>query len=347
LIRTESASVARRFTAGCIFALTVCLSMAARAEVTVESSVDRSEISIGDFIAYRVSIRCPEEVRLLDDPLEADLKPFEIIDASSATEETPQGERITTITYRISVYETGEHAIPPYVVRYSTPDGEEHEVRSEEHAIMVYSVISDPEAAQDIRDLKDPLVLGLPFWKQVGFWLFVILTLAVLCALVVWLRRRRRRPEAPRLVVTAPPRPAHEIAYKALAALREDREGLLRRGEFEPFSVRISAILREYLQNRYGLLALDRTTEEILQELAALRLAVETEKGFQEFFEDCDLVKFARETLEQSDMLYLIDLAWRLVDETRVPEQEGEPPEGKATGQGRPSPGSRTEDSGN
>lgn len=339
--------MARSLVAIVTVALAFGLSVAARAEVTVESSLDRREISIGDIIAYRVSIRCPEEVRLLGDPLEADLKPFEIIDASSATDETPQGDRITTITYRISVYETGEHKIPPYVVRYSTPDGEEHEARSEEHTIIVYSVISDPETAQDIRDLKDPLVLGLPFWKQLGFWLFVILTLGVLCALVLWLRRGRRRPEAPRPVVTAPPRPAHEIAYEALAALREDREGLLRRGEFEPFSVRISAILREYLQNRYGLLALDRTTEEILQELSALKLKNDTDKEFQEFFEDCDLVKFARETLEQSDMLYLIDLAWRLVDETRAPDAGGEPPAGKATGQGRPSPGSRTGDSGN
>lgn len=286
---------------------------AVSAEVNLSTAIDRREITIGDPIDYRVTISYPagvvlESVRPIDK-----MDPFEILDVSPG-EPIVEGDR-TNIEdrYRISIYETGDFSIPPYVIRYRTSNGAIAEVTAESHPIHVHSISEQVAQAQDVLPLKDPLSLGTPLWDRLWPWLLAFAILLVVgIVLILWLRR----PKTPKPVPVLPPRPAHEIAFDSLTRLRNDEEGLLRTRAYEAFSIRVSGILRAYLRGRFEVPADDRTTEEILEALRPLGFREDVFARFKEFFEDCDLVKFARSTLNRDDMLYLIDLCWRQVEET-------------------------------
>ena len=135
-------------------------------EVRIETSVEPTEITIGDIITYHVKLSRPEGVRFPDGRRITGLSPFEILDVSNLSEEKTQGRILTEDVYRITVYETGDHRVPAIELTYRTPDGTDHRVQSEEHAIRVVSVIENLEEAQDIQPLKEPLVLGQEVWKR-------------------------------------------------------------------------------------------------------------------------------------------------------------------------------------
>jgi len=286
---------------------------AVSAEVNLVTAIDRREITIGDPIDYQVKISYPagvvlESVRPIDK-----MDPFEILDVTPG-EPIAEGDR-TTIEdrYRISIYETGDFSIPPYTVRYRTSNGAIEEATAESHPIHVHSISDQVAQAQDVLPLKDPLSLRTPLWDRIKIWL---VALAFLAFAVILSMARRWRPKISLPAQVVPPRPAHEIAFDSLTRLRNDEEGLLRTRAYEAFSVRVSSILRVYLRGRFDVPADDRTTEEILEALRPLGFREDVFARFKEFFEDCDLVKFARSTLNRDDMLYLIDLCWRQVEET-------------------------------
>jgi hypothetical protein len=109
-------------------------------------------------------------------------------------------------------------------------------------------------------------------------------------ALVVFLLRRRRRtataPPPP------PPRPAHELALEQLQQLRG--AGLWQRGEIKAFHSQLSHIVREYLEGRFAIPALESTTDEILAALRRTDLAEEWRLRLRQMLQTADLVKFAK-----------------------------------------------------
>ena len=100
------------------------------------------------------------------------------------------------------------------------------------------------------------------------------------------LLRRRERP-------TTPPPPAHQVATDALARL--DALDLLSKGDVEAYFVYLSAILREYVERRFGVRAPERTTQEFLIEASTAPKLAAHESLLCEFLRQADAVKFAGE----------------------------------------------------
>ena len=83
---------------------------------------------------------------------------------------------------------------------------------------------------------------------------------------------------------------------------------LFRSGEIKLFYNRVCDILRFYIENKFGLKAPERTTEEFLYELEKNDvLDKERKLILKEFLEHCDLVKFATYNPENSEIQKTFD----------------------------------------
>lgn len=112
----------------------------------------------------------------------------------------------------------------------------------------------------------------------------------VVLVLLVWLirRLRSRRPLEPSEVEVPP----HVKALRALARLRDAPRRSA--AEVEVFWVEVSQVLRVYLEDRFGLHAPERTTEEFLPEVERSGLLDAAHRAhLRQFLEQSDLVKFA------------------------------------------------------
>lgn len=153
---------------------------------------------------------------------------------------------------------------------------------------------------EDIRDIKGLVPIPINPW-----WWAVLLGVLALAAIAFWLWKRRQ----PKVVtpVVAPLTP-YEIAMQALQRLREENPAV------EAFYTRLSDIVRQYIEARFGLRAPERTTEEFLAEAA---LSPEYMALLGAFLSECDLVKFARYEPEAADRQRAFAAAEKFVEETR------------------------------
>ncbi|MFW5652902.1 MAG: DUF4381 family protein, partial [Planctomycetota bacterium] len=165
----------------------------------------------------------------------------------------------------------------------------------------------------DLRDPVGPPPATLPAWM---WWTTIggVLGFIVLMVAIVWLAARagQREPEP-----AVRHRTADEIAFTSLNEL--DRAKLVDAADGPAMHVdRAANILRQYVEDRYGLRAPELTTEEFLDE--ARRSSV-FEPGdvvlFEQFLQKSDLVKFAAVSASRSEATDASQLVRTFVERTR------------------------------
>jgi len=87
--------------------------------------------------------------------------------------------------------------------------------------------------------------------------------------------------------------PAHITALAALQKLKE--EAIWKEGFYKEFYSILSEILREYLEKRYGLFALELTTDEIIVTLKSVSIDSDSKSRLKQVLFLSDMVKFAKE----------------------------------------------------
>ena len=159
----------------------------------------------------------------------------------------------------------------------------------------------------DIRPLKDVADISGRFPAL----LVAVLILAALAvSAFIYFRRRKKIEEKPVL----PPRPAEEIARDALKAIKE--MGLVEKGLVKEYYIRLSDVIRTYIENRYRIFAMDRTTWELFQEMKSKRIERLHADKINNFLEDCDMVKFAKYTPVQKETEEVYKKAEEIIDVT-------------------------------
>ena len=94
------------------------------------------------------------------------------------------------------------------------------------------------------------------------------------------------------------------------------------------FVIRVSQILRTYIQDRFHLRAMHRSTEEFLREARHdKQLSPAHQESLADFLAQCDMVKFARRGMARPQIEMLLKAARSFVEATPQPEPA---PAGKA-----------------
>jgi hypothetical protein len=164
------------------------------------------------------------------------------------------------------------------------------------------------EAAEDIRDIRGPKFIFPPWLLPAVIAGVVLLALGAL-GLWRWLRRRRR----PRVLLP------FEIALQRL----EEMRALMQPEDAREFSIAVSDVVRRYIEERFGVTATHRTTEEFLHDLLESSHAplARHRALLSEFLQQCDLVKFAGMSLTLQNMESLHHSARAFVLETAQPDE--------------------------
>lgn len=277
----------------------------------IRAELDTTAMTLGDRLHLTITVEhSPDATVVWPDSVK--VGPFELVDATRQEPRTNGNRTRTTAVLTLTAFELGELEIPSIEVTLSPPDGEPTILSTDPMRVSVVSVGRDESG--DIRDVKGPLDMPRS-WLVVLLW---IVTLAAIGATAYLLYRRMgRRPRAPVVAPPAPIRPAHVIAYEALDRLASS--GMLERGEVKPYYIAVSNVMRQYVEGRFGVPALELATHEVLDGLAGAGLPDGRYGGFERFFETCDLVKFARYVPSAARSGEIVPEARRLVALTEPP----------------------------
>jgi len=262
--------------------------------VNLKVKVDKDKITIGDRIKYEVILEYDNGVEIEPYAAGKNLGEFEIKDYKiEASQKTKSGKLVSKDIYTIATFTTGEFTIPGLKIKYKDLSKQEKEISSDEIKIKVESIKPGPNDKDDIRPLKSPAEIKGKF----SVWIFVIFILLIVSiAAFIYFKKKKEKEDKPAL----PPVPAEEIAKNALKALKEMK--LIEKGLVKEYYIKLSDIIRTYIENRYRIFAMDRTTWELFQEMRSKRIERLCVDKINYFLEDCDMVKFAKYTPIQKEI---------------------------------------------
>ncbi len=290
---------------------------------TVAARLDRPEGRVGDVFSLSVTSVGPRSIPT-NLPTQLDLGPFEVVGGDPELEEVDLGDgRVRrTFSLKVAAFEPGELQVPPIPVTYIGAGGHVLSLQTSPVAVKIGSLLAnepDPrlkDPAPPVTVYKEDLTLVYLAGGLVAAALGALLALAI--------RRRLRNRAAFR--PAPPPRPAHEVALEKLDHLA--RQGLQNGTELKGFYFQLSDIVREYLGARYDFLALEMTTEELMDQLnrrSPRGLVMGEVAGW---LAGCDLVKFAKIDPGQAEARGALETAFRMVEATR-PRPEPQVGEGR------------------
>ncbi len=111
--------------------------------------------------------------------------------------------------------------------------------------------------------------------------------------IIIYLVKRYRKKK-PEVVVVEPPKiPAHIIALEKLEKLKNEK--LWQEGKLKQYHSALSEIVREYVENRFKIQALEQTTDEILFGFRNVSIDEESKQRLRQLLVLSDMVKFAKE----------------------------------------------------
>jgi hypothetical protein len=295
---------------------------AAPEPLTASVSLEPAEIRVGDAARLTVAIDHPAAGRI-GLPEFGQGKAVVVIDRKQETAPTGSGGRDgrerTTVAVLLTSFEIGEHRIGAGKIAFTGGGGTSLEIIFPAATLRTKSLLRGENTP--LRGIK-----GLARWPApLLLWFGCAAGLAALAAVIVLGVRLRRTGRATGPAPAPRPAPPHEVALKALAALRGAKP--LGEIEVESFYRELSTIARRYVEERFGLRAPERTTEEFIREAAGSGLLeLRHQELVRAFLEQCDLVKFARLRPLPEDATLAFESAVRLVRETRPPAREAAGP---------------------
>jgi hypothetical protein len=302
------------FAIGVLANLSIMASGFSQSNIAVDSKVDRSTIHIGDVIRYSVIITHEPGVQLKTPSLAVNLGMFEIRDYKVLEPKEENGRIISQTDYLISTFDTGEYEIPSLQIGYTVgSDTTRRFLKTEPIKIMVASL--NPDQAGDIRDIKAPLVPEREYKRLILLIGGIILVLALIGFIFYYLKRRKEgKSLLPRR--QKPPRPAHEVALEALEKLIAS--DLLSSGKIKEYYIRLSEIIRQYVEERYFIDALEMTTTQLIDKMHREQIHADYITMMREFLDACDLVKFAKYMPANEENSIITQLAFDFVNQTKL-----------------------------
>jgi len=216
--------------------------------------------------------------------------------------------------YELETLGPGELTVPSIGVQHWPPDsaGDVQRISSEPVSVTIESLLDGETEQAELLDIRGPVQAPIPWW----WWLVGGLGVAAVAYGIYRWRQGRSSAsvEEPQLALPPP----HVAALDAIDRLVADR--LAEKGEHKLFYGLLSNILRRYVEDRYGIHAPERTTEEFLVELRTGEVLGPTHQSLLKMFlEHADLVKFAELSPAPDQAADSVELCRRLIRETTPP----------------------------
>ena len=253
------------------------------------------EPRLSDRITMEVAIESEPNVAVTPPAFGSSVGEFAIRDFSDQNvkpEKDSSGRNLRTLRYELEPLSAGTHLIHSIALEF-TDKRPNNETKGEpvllETDPLEIEVTSEwGEATPDLDQLAAmqpprPLTPS-PAWKWVGLAVLLLLAIGVLLYL-----RTRYRQHIEELL--KPPSPEEVAARELKELLSQNLHG---QRQYQDFYVRLTGIVRRYIESTTGLRAPEQTTEEFLRDMREKRIfPAERSTKLARFLEAADLVKYA------------------------------------------------------
>lgn len=268
-----------------------------------QATLDTNAILIGQQIKF--SLKCSDLNSEINWPILTDsiLNGIEIIKFSKID---TIYNKDTSITYYqefiITAWDSGAYYIPPIKLN--------NNLVSEGFLLNVFSI--DIKESDSLKDIKEQIEAK---FSLLDYWIWILVLLIVLLGIYLFnkfFNKSNQTATTKKVIIKIAP---NIIATNALDKL--EKKKLWQEGKIKEYYSEISEILRTYIDSRFNIIALELTTEEIINKISK-NISSESTKELRTLLLRSDLAKFAKSKPIDVENNESMLLAKKLVDQTKV-----------------------------
>lgn len=293
-----------------ILVLTLCATLA-NAQVKVEAALDSAKILMGEQAHLTMSVSGAANARI-EFPQYKDQEEMtpgiEVV--RSELDTLNEGESPTfQSVYTLTSWTPSAYKVPALKVKVDGKEYTTKEITLDVKGVEVDTLNKEKiRPAETIKELEFSMDEWMPY---LGLSILVVLLLCV--AVYLYGRLRSNKP----IVLRKKKRKLlpHEKAMEAIARVKDERN--VDADHQKVYYTRLIDILREYLEDRFGINAMEMTSTEILDSLKSAGNDDKIEE-LRQVFETADLVKFAKYSTPNSEKDYYLTNVVHFIEETKL-----------------------------
>lgn len=241
---------------------------------TVSTTVDKNKILIGEQLKLTIAASYKTGKPVTFPALDS-VANFELLDKPQVDSSEEAGITSVKIVYTLTSFDSGQWVIPAYNLATGM----------QTTAIPVEVVFSDFNPSQPYHGITD--VEDVPAEEKKESWWWYAAGAALL-ALIMYLLIRRKKKMPLTMAPVPVPVDAYKEAMRGLDALQEKQSSP------KEYYSELSDIFRLYIYRRKGILSLQKTTDDLVVQLASLNLEKEQYEKLSQSLRMSDFVKFAK-----------------------------------------------------
>lgn len=218
--------------------------------LNIQTNIDTTVARIGDVLNLSmISQNTGDRIIIFPDIQETES--MEIRDKTILTKRNKPYQ----VNFQIVFWDTGSFAIPEYPVEILKADSSHNLIiKTDPIDIKIISMLTGAEN-KNLRPIKDPVALKKPInWYR---WILVVILFLLLMSLLILWRKRIQKEPLQKIEVSE----YHSAKDIAIARLNDLKQ--LIQSDNKTFYSQSSFIIREVIENKYYIRALEMTTGEI------------------------------------------------------------------------------------
>jgi len=212
----------------------------------------------------------------------------------------------------ITSFDPNKHTIPSIEFHY-----QDSTFKSLPLTLVVNTVPVDT-ASKKLFDIYPIYDVDYPVTEQIAdavknYWYYLVILALIVIIIILYIRYKNKPKEV--VVVPEVKLPPHIKALQVLNELKQ-QEAWKKENKKEYYS-NLTDTVREYLEERFGIQALEKTTREIINDLKFTDISVDDKHFLREILKQADFVKFAKFKPNDDDGFNALNKSLEFVKRTK------------------------------
>jgi len=282
-----------------------CFALISLKAQQIKISFDKDTILIGDHLLLNINVEANEGENIFLPEFTDTIGNFDLIEVYKAdTLENTISQNILLTQFNAGNYQFGQ--IPALIQR---KNGNVDTIVSNNIMLTVNTV--EVDTTQAIKPIKTVKAIPFPwkaFFKKLAL---IALPILLIIALIIWYLIKKNKID----LFKEKPKTMLDHYEEALNRLNElESKKLWQNDQIKEYYLGISEVLRNYIEGRFGVQAMEKTTDEIKEELF---LDKALKEKVSEILTQADLAKFAKFKPLNDENLKMMKLAKDFVTHTK------------------------------
>ncbi len=281
-----------------------------QAQVTLRATADRDMYAIGDYITVTFTLQGTASMQFFW-PEDAGMSDYDLISAKPLDTLVSGNALTLTKELIISIYDAGDAYFPSVEIPYTIPnDTTRYAVRSDSLLLRIQGIeVDTTQAIKPITDVLEVEVRNDLWWK-----ILVAIHILFIIGFLIWFFFIRKET-GPVTKAPAPVLPITDRYLNRLIALEQQK--LWQQEKRKEYYSALTDILRQYLEERFGFTAMERTSDEILMQIEHHPETREQAVSIRYVLDMADMAKFAKSQPLPDENIRAMELVKQFVSVTR------------------------------